>query len=148
MPEPSARIFLATVSGNYREGFQRIAREYARLHPGVEVKVQVMPANGYETWLRTQIPGAGDKAPDLFNANYAWGMYEKGLLVNLAPFLNQRNPYTGKAWIQTLNPQFIEKYKTAGGVSFVTVDFVEIGFYYNASLFRRLGLREPSTWEE
>lgn len=148
MPQPSSQIFLATVSGNYREGFQRIAREYRRLHPNVQVKVQVMPVNGYETWLRTQIPGAGDKAPDLFNANYAWGMYEKGLLVNLAPCLNQLNPYTGKAWIDTLNPQFIEKFKTAGGVSFVTVDFVEIGFYYNASLFRKLGLRTPATWEE
>lgn len=148
MLQPLPQIFLATVSGNYREGFQRIAREYQRLHPHVQVRVQVMPANGYETWLRTQIPGAGDKAPDLFNANYAWGMYEKGLLVNLAPYLNQRNPYTGKPWIDTLNPQFIEKFKTAGGVSFVTVDFVEIGFYYNASLFRKLGLRTPGTWEE
>ncbi len=148
MPQPNTQIFLATVSGNYREGFQRLAREYQRTHPGVTVKVQVMPLNGYETWLRTQIPGAGDKAPDLFNANFAWGMYEKGLLVNLAPFLNQTNPYTGKPWIHPPNRQFIEKFKTAGGVSFIPVDFVEIAFYYNASLFRRLGLSPPRTWEE
>ncbi len=148
MPQQAATIFLATVSGNYREGFYRLAREYERAHPGVQVKVQVMPVNGYETWLRTQIPGAGDRAPDLFNANYAWGMYEKGLLVNLAPHLNRRNPYTGKAWIENLNAQFIEKFKTAGGVSFIPVDFVEIGFYYNATLFRKLGLQPPRSWEE
>lgn len=148
MSQSNAQIFLATVSGNYREGFQRLAREYERLHPWVKIKVQVMPSNGYETWLRTQIPGAGEKAPDLFNANFAWGMYEKGLLVNLAPFLSKTNPYTNKPWIATLNLQFIEKFKTAGGVSFIPVDFVEIGFYYNSTLFRRLGLIPPQTWDE
>lgn len=144
----TAQIFLATVSGNYREGFERLAREYERLHPNVQVKVQIMPSNGYETWLRTQIPGAGEKAPDLFNANFAWGMYEKGLLVNLAPLLHKRNPYTGRVWRDTLNAQFLEKYKVGGGVAFVPIDFVEIGFYYNASLFRTLGLQPPRTWEQ
>ncbi|MBM3497006.1 MAG: extracellular solute-binding protein, partial [Armatimonadetes bacterium] len=105
---PQARISLATVSANYKEGFEQVARGYEKLHPGTSAVVQVMPANGYETWLRTQIPGGGSGAPDLFNANYAWGMYEKGLMVNLSPYLQRRNPYTGKPWIETLNTQFIE----------------------------------------
>jgi ABC-type glycerol-3-phosphate transport system substrate-binding protein len=142
------RITLATVSANYKEGFEQVARAYERRRPGTSVVVQVMPANGYETWLRTQIPGGGPGAPDLFNANYGWGMYEKGLLVNLSPYLGRTNPHTGRPWIETLSTQFIEKYKVGGDVSFIPVDFIEIGFYYNAGLFARLGLRPPRTWEE
>lgn len=145
---PLRQITLATVSANYKEGFEQVARAYEKLHPGTRVNVQIMPANGYETWLRTQIPGGGSGAPDLFNANYAWGMYEKGLMVNISPYLEGRNPYTGKRWLDTLNTQFIEKFKVGGDVSFIPMDFIEIAFYYNAALFERLNLQPPRTWEE
>jgi ABC-type glycerol-3-phosphate transport system substrate-binding protein len=144
----SRQVTLATVSANYKEGFEQVARSYEKLHPGTRVNVQIMPVNGYETWLRTQIPGGGSGAPDLFNANYAWGMYEKGLMVNISPYLNRMNPYTGKPWIRTLSTQFIEKYKVGGDVSFIPMDFIEIAFYYNADKFVRLGLHPPKTWEE
>ncbi len=145
---PSRQVSLATISANYQEGFRQIASAYEKRHRDVRVNVQIMPANGYETWLRTQIPGGGSGAPDLFNANYAWGMYEKGLMVNLSPYLERVNPYTGKRWIETLSTQFIEKFKVGGDVSFIPVDFIEIAFYYNADLFTRLGLKPPRTWEE
>jgi ABC-type glycerol-3-phosphate transport system substrate-binding protein len=144
----SRQIVLATISANYREGFEQVAREYEARNPGVRVKVQIMPANGYETWLRTQIPGGGSGAPDLFNANYAWGMYERGLTVNMSPFIEQRNPYTGRIWQETLNAQFLEKFKVGGDVTFVPMDFIEIAFYYNADIFQSLGLQPPRTWEE
>jgi len=93
-------------------------------------------------------PGGGANAPDLFNANYAWGMYERGLMVNLSPFLSLRNPYTGRLWTETLNAQFLEKFKVGGDSTFVPLDFIEIAFYYNADLFARLGLSPPGVWEE
>lgn len=145
---PRHRITLATVSANYKEGFEQIAASYEKLHPDTDVVIQIMPVNGYETWLRTQIPGGSSGAPDLFNANYAWGMYERGLMVNIGPYLSRRNPYTGMPWMKTLDTQFIEKYKVAGDVSFLPMDFIEIAFYYNADVFARLGLRPPRTWEE
>src|SRR5690349_17278587 len=62
----TGQVTLATVSANYREGWEQIAREYEQQNPGVRVKVQILPSNGYETWLRTQIPGGGANGPDLF----------------------------------------------------------------------------------
>ena len=88
-------IRLSTVSANYREGLEQLGREYEELHPGVTVKVEVLPLQGYETWLRAQIAAggaAGGGAPDLFNANYAWGFYERGLLENLTPFIDRLSP--------------------------------------------------------
>jgi raffinose/stachyose/melibiose transport system substrate-binding protein len=144
----SGQITIATVSANYREGWEQIARDYEKLHPRVRVKVQILPSNGYETWLRTQIPDGGANAPDLFNANYAWGLYERGLMVNLSPFLARRNPYTGRIWKETLNAQFLEKSKVGGDSTYIPLDFIEIAFYYNADIFTRLGLSPPTTWEE
>lgn len=145
---PRAEIRLATVSANYQEGLEKVARSYEKRNPGTRVVVQILPSNGYETWLRTQIPGGGSNAPDLINANFAWGMYERGLTVNLGPWIEQRNPYTGKPWIDTLDRQFVEKFKVGGDITFVPLDFIEIGFYYNADIYRRFGLAPPRTWEE
>lgn len=143
-----ARILLATVSSNYRKGLLKLAGEYEKLHPDVEVKIQVQPVNGYETWLRTQIGSSSDSAPDIYNVNYTAGFYERGLLVNLTPFLDQTNPYTEKPWRDNLNAQFLEKYKTGGDVAIIPLDFIEIAFFYNKSLFDRLGMQPPQTWEE
>src|SRR5689334_18569242 len=71
---PKGRILLATVSSNYREGLLRLAAEYEKIHPEIEVQIQVQPVNGYETWLRTQI--GSDSAPDIYNVNYTAGFYE------------------------------------------------------------------------
>lgn len=149
-PAPSVRerITLATVSANYREGLLRLAREYEKVHPNVEVRVQVQPVNGYETWLRTQIGTGSDTAPDIYNANYAQGFYERGLLVNLTPALEQTNPYTGNPWKQNLDAQFLEKYKVGGDVALLPLDFIEVAFFYNRDIFDRLGLKPPRTWEE
>lgn len=140
-------VVVATVSAGYKEGLERIAREYGQSHPGVEAKIQVLPTNGYETWLRTQIPGGGSSAPDLFNANYAWGLFEKGLLVNLGPQVQKVNPYTKKLWRETLSGPFLEKAKIGGDIAYIPLDFIEIAFYYNKAVFQRLGLAVPQTWE-
>ncbi len=144
--ETRAHILLATVSGNYRDGLLRLAREYERLHPGVQVQVQIQPVNGYETWLRTQIGSNSDSAPDVYNVNYTAGFYERGLLVNLTPFLAQTSPYTGRPWRENLDAQFLEKYKSGGDVASLPLDFIEIGFFYNRDIFDRLGLKPPRTW--
>ncbi|HLK55351.1 MAG TPA: extracellular solute-binding protein [Chthonomonadaceae bacterium] len=143
-----AHIVLSTVSANYREGLMQLAQEYERLHPGVSVTVQIQPVNGYETWLRTQIESKSDAAPDIYNINYTNGYYERGLLVNLTPFISAQNPYTGKPWRDNLDAQFLEKYKSGGDVATIPLDFIEVAFFYNKGLFARLGLQPPHTWEE
>ncbi len=142
------QITVATVSSNYREGLNVLAREYERLHPEVQVRIQIQPTNGYETWLRTQIGTGSDTAPDIFNSNYAHGFYERGLTVNLTSFLDNPNPYTSIPWRSSLNAQFLEKQKVNGDVVILPIDFIEIAFFYNRDVFQRLGLDPPTTWEE
>ena len=141
-------IVLSTVSANYREGLVLLARTYEQQHPDVAVTIQVQPVNGYETWLRTQIESRSDAAPDIYNVNYTNGYYERGLLVNLTPFLAAPNPYTGRPWRENLDAQFLEKYKSGGDVATLPLDFIEVAFFYNKSVFDRLGLQPPRTWEE
>ncbi len=141
-------VVVATVSVGYKEGLERIAQNYTRLHPEVSVKIQILPTNGYETWLRTQIPGGGASGPDIFNANFAWGLFEKGLLVNLSPHIAKNNPYTSKPWRETLSAPFLEKAKVGGEIAYIPLDFIEIAFYYNADIFKKLGLSLPRTWDE
>jgi len=147
-PAAKAHIVISTVSANYREGLVKLAREYEQQHPDVSVMVQVQPVNGYETVLRTQIESHSSGAPDIYNINFTNGYYERGLLVNLTPFLRERNPYTNRPWRDNLDAQFLEKYKSGGDVATIPIDFIEIAFFYNKRLFDRLGLQPPRTWEE
>ena len=142
------QIVLATLSAAYQEGFQAVAREYERRRPGTTVRVEILPVNGYETWLRTQINGDKRTGPDIYNANYAWGLYEKGLVANLTPSVDAVNPHTGKRWRETLSAPFLERAKVNGDIAFIPLDFIEIAFYFNRRLFERHGVSVPRTWEE
>jgi len=142
------QIVLATLTASFQEGFQTVAREYERRHPGTRVRVEILPVNGYETWLRTQINGDRSSGPDLYIANYAWGLYEKGLVANLTQAVDSVNPYTGKRWRETLSDPFLERGKVNGDIALIPLDFIEIAFYYNKSHFDRLGLAPPRTWDD
>src|SRR5579871_4780801 len=144
--EAKARVVVATVSSNYREGLLRLARDYEALHPDVNIQIQIQPVNGYETWLRTQI--GSDSAPDIYNVNYTQGFYERGLLLNLTPFLAQTSPYTGRPWRENLSAHFVEQLKVGGDVAMIPLDSIEVAFFYNKDIYRKLGLLPPHTWEE
>ncbi len=146
--EKQHRIWLATVSSQFGPGLRRLANEYEKLHPGISVKIQVLPVQGYETWIRTQIPAAGEQAPDIYNVNYTNDFYAKGLLATLTPFVNSKDSYTGQLWRKTLNAQFLERMKTEGEISSIPLDFIEVAFFYNKDIFNRLHLKPPHTWEQ
>ncbi|MDI6782493.1 MAG: extracellular solute-binding protein [bacterium] len=141
-------IHLATVSAGYKPGLDRLAREYMKLHPEVEVKINLITGE-FATWVRTQIAGGEQTAPDIYNANYTEGYYELGKWVNLTPYLNHINPYTDQPWRDSLSEPFLEKYKSGGrDVCTIPIDFVEIAFFYNKNMFQKLGIQPPETWEE
>ncbi len=139
---------VATLSASYREGLETLARAYTARRPDRRVRIDLLPVAGYETWLRTQIDGSRKTGPDIFNANYAWGLYEKGLLEDLTPHVDAVNPHTGKPWKRTLSAPFLQRARIAGDIAYIPLDFIEIAFYANRAHFDRLGFAAPRTWEE
>jgi ABC-type sugar transport system permease subunit/ABC-type glycerol-3-phosphate transport system substrate-binding protein len=140
-------ILFATNSTQYREGYEQLAREYMELHPDVEVKIAFITLN-YETWVRTQFAGGERLAPDIYHGNVTNNYGHLGRWVPLDDHLNRVSPYTGETWIESLDKHLLDKGKEAGRYYHVPLDFIEIGVFYNKSVFDREGYEIPETWDE
>lgn len=141
------RVYLATLNANYRVAFEEIARRYMARNPHIEVEVQIVPIN-FETWIRTRFAAGGNLIPDIYNGNYTIGYDLLGYWVSLNEYYEQVNPYTGRVWSESLDMHLVERYKVAGELYYVPLDYIEIAIFYNRRIFDELGLREPATWED
>lgn len=140
-------VFLATNATNYREGFEELASEYMKLRPEIEVKLAFIPLN-FETWIRTQFAGGEQLAPDIYNGNLTNTYGRLGRWVPLNKYLDRENPHTGVSWRESLDMNLMDKAKEAGNYYHVPLDFIEIGVFYNKTLFERHGYTVPESWEE
>lgn len=152
LPAPAAAkrlVRFATGEAPYRAGFEAIARDYEALHPDVEVRIQMIPTDGYATWIRTAVAGGPDTCPDIFNINNASGYFESGKAISLRPYLDSVNPYAGLPWRGMFHAQYLAMLRNQDDDPAVPLNFIEVGFYYNKTIWKKAGLTgPPATWEE
>lgn len=141
-------IRMAVVDLNYRPAFEAVAREYMKLHPDVDVRIQIISTGGYATWIRTALAGGAETAPDIYSANFGSGFYESGKAINLKPYLDSVSPYTGSPWGESFIPQFLEMLSHGRDFPQIPLNYVEIGIFYNQRIFDEVGVSVPNTWEE
>lgn len=132
-----------------------IANEYTRLHPDVNIKfVQQVVISGSQEgeWLKTQL--IGGIAPDIIhqNAEAVWPEVSKGWFIPLDDFLEKPNPYIegNTRWMDSfLNHAMVNAKRAPDGKLYcISLDVVETAVYYNKTLFQKLNLRIPETWDE
>lgn len=140
-------VFFAINSTNYKEGIEAVSEEYMRLHPEVEIKLAFITLN-FETWVRTQFAGGEQLAPDIYPGNVTNTYGRLGRWVSLNEYLEKENPYTGKPWHESLDMNLMDKAKDSGNYYHVPLDFIEIGIFYNKTVFDEMGYSIPSTWKE
>lgn len=100
------RIAHANSFHTIKAGFDRVAREYERLHPGVRIEQILVPQRSYISWLRTRL--AGGIAPDIVEMNGALRNEDHVLYFHeLTQDLAKPNPYNagtpleGRRWRDT-----------------------------------------------
>ena len=140
-------IRFATVNANYRVALEEIIRRYEQRHAHLKVELSVI-GQEFATWIRTRVAAGGDMVPDIYNGNYTNGYAQQGRWASLDAYLKEENPYTGKAWIDGIDGNLIERYRIEGKAYTLPIDYIDIAVFYNRDLFAELGLREPQTWSE
>jgi ABC-type glycerol-3-phosphate transport system substrate-binding protein len=140
-------IQIALAGGPYRVALEEIIESYQKLHPNIQIRLNVI-SSSYQTWIRTRIAAGGDLMPDIYNGHFISGCKQKDKLVALDKYLDSVNPYTGKRWCDTFNMELAMRYRYAGRIYDLPIDYIEISMFYNKDIFKRLGLSEPETWEE
>ncbi|HRR90830.1 MAG TPA: ABC transporter substrate-binding protein [bacterium] len=131
----------------------KLEKEYERLHPDIDIQF-IRPPEGMDAdvWLTTQLTGgtAPEISEQLFsevNRNAYKGWY-----VDLAPFLEKPNPYVkdNKKWKDIFLEIAIATGKAADGKSqyVLPTGITGTAIFYNKDIFKKVGIRPPSTWKE
>lgn len=133
--------------------WEGIADAYTKLHPQVQVKVELKPSGPeYGDWVRTQF-AAGIPEADLLNANMVWDLVNAGKFLDYMPYAKRVNPYTGKAWADGFD---VEGQLAAGGSYWggayrwtqFNMETVQVLWFYNKRIFEEVGVEPPNTWLE
>jgi multiple sugar transport system substrate-binding protein len=127
----TVRLWDEQVATAYRESF----REFSRLHPDIDVRVNVVAYASYFDSLRTD--AAGGSADDIFwlsNAYFA-GYADSGRLLDVAKVLG---PNASASWEPSVVDQF-----TRNGVLWAVPQLTDAGIavYFNADLVEAAGVR-------
>lgn len=131
--------------------FLEVEKAYEEAHPGVDIEFLEEIGTGYEEWLVTQM--SGGTAPEIvwYQRGYIARDYEKGWFVNLDPYLAQPNPYIdgNTQWKDAFQgPVIASGTAPDGHIYMITGDIVGTGLFYNKTMFDKLGLKVPETWQE
>lgn len=131
---------------------QQLIAEYEKSHPHTQVKVLHVPSSGPDTIINAQM--AGGTASDIMalgTNQQTWKDLQKNWWMDLTADANAPDPYVkgNKKWIDLLTPgaQASLKFKDGKIYSLSTTGF-DVGFFYNKTIFSKLGLNPPQTWSE
>lgn len=70
-------------------------------------------------------------------------------LLDLAPYLKQKDPATGKPWLDSFTPSVVQFMKAKdGGIYGIPSELSIHALFYNKKLFADNGIKAPSTWDE
>lgn len=129
-----------------------IEKKYETMYPDVDIQfVEVPSGQGQDEWMTTQL--VAGTAPEIFWIQRGWvgRDYKKGWLVNLTPYLNEKNPYIDKydTWYDVFQPPVINSGKAPdGNIYMLTCDIVGTGQFYNKTIFAQMGVEVPESWAE
>ena len=142
----------SAVTGPQATVLASLAKEYEKLHPGITIKFVPSPPAGqaYNTWVMTK--AAGGQLPDITEQTPVYvETFPPGVFIRLNPYFNQPDPYVpGKKWGQLFQPKIMSEISSENGLGgnyVINGDFVATAFYYNKTLFQKVGIRSvPTTW--
>jgi len=132
--------------------FWVIEKKYETMHPDVDIQfIEVPSGQGQDEWMTTQL--VAGTAPEVFWIQRGWinRDYKKGWLVNLSPYLNEKNPYTDEydTWYDMFQVPCIDAGRAPdGNIYMLTYDIVGTGQFYNKTAFASIGVEVPETWAE
>jgi multiple sugar transport system substrate-binding protein len=125
---------------------KKLAAEFMKLHPDINVKILVIPAEGYDQKVLTLI--AGGKPPDLFGSGDVQipNIVAKNYAINLDTFAQNDN-----FDLSQIYPQIVEGLTFDGNLAGLSDNWDTQVMYYNKTMFEKAGISPPNadwTWDD
>ncbi len=124
----------------------QLAAAFMKAHPGVTVKVLIVPATNYDQKIQTMI--AGGTPPDIFGSGDVQipNIVAKNFALDLTPLV-KRDHYD----LSDFYPQVIDGLTYDNKLVGLTDNWDTQVMYYNATLFKQAGVAPPTadwTWND
>jgi ABC-type glycerol-3-phosphate transport system substrate-binding protein len=156
---PPRSMKVTSTNPTPRRALLVLAQKWEKMHPGVHIKFVINNPSDPYTWFRTVL--TGETAPDIMWWQTDPRFTDEGKVVPLDKWVNKPNPYDnqpgnpdrGKLWKDTFQPPYkIVAQSPNHHYSWVPMDLVSTGIYYNEPLLKKAGLNpkgyRPATWAQ
>ena len=154
-PEPEKELegtIVITLQGNDTQSWENLALAYELLHPNVNVRVELKPADGYPEWIRAQAT-AGIPEASYVNGNVVQELFPAGKFLDFAPYFDKMSPYTNQPWRDDMEPWAVSAIldPVTGECHMLSLETVQVLWFYNKSIFEEVGITDIAaqpTWED
>lgn len=140
--------------------WEALCAAYVEMHPNVNCRVELKPSEGYQEFIRTQFAG-GNPEFSLVNGNVVADLVNDKVFLDLSAYLDQENPYSGRAWNQDFDPIALGNMRNplTGEMYLMNTETVQVLWFYNKSAFDAAGIlddaqavsedaRNQPTWDQ
>lgn len=128
------------------EAWAAVEKNYEALHPDVDIIIDLKPSEGYADWVKAQFASETPVA-DLVAINLA-GDDAIGRCINFFDYAYDISPYTDKEWQEQFNFASQVRDMARGEWTALSLQSVQVLWFYNADIFAKVGVTPPATWDE
>lgn len=112
----------------------------------MDIIIDLKPDEGYADWVKAQFSSENPEA-DLVAINLA-GPAASGKSLNFFEYAYNESPYTGKEWKDQVNFGAQVRDMAKGEWTSISLQSVQVLWFYNAKIFEEVGVTAPKTWDE
>ncbi len=143
-PEAAADLsgtIVISVQGTDVQTYQALADAYTALNPGVDVRVELKPSDGYQEFIRAQF-AAGTPEVSIVNGNVVADLIQAKQFVDMSAYLDRTNRYTGGPWRDTMDEAAIQNMANpvTGEIYTLNLETVQVLWFYNKTAFEAAGI--------
>ena len=146
----SGTITISTYSeAGVEAAWRAIGDAYTAMHPGVEVVVDLKPEDSYPDWVKAQFASYDSTVPeaDIVYGNLA-GSDRTDKTINFYDYAFDDSPYSDGEWNEQIAFDMQSVNTVSGEWDCVSVNGVQVLWFYNADIFAEVGVEAPTTWAE
>ena len=144
--EPVKIVVSVQATTGAEEGWKAVADAYTTMHPNVEVVIDLKPVDGYAEWIQTVFTTEGTEV-DIANVNLA-GAVKSGKTINYLEYLYNDSPYSDGTWADQFNTEAQVRDIARDEMDSLSLESVQVLWFYNADIFDEVGVQPPTTWAE
>lgn len=128
-----------------QEGFEAVAAAYKKMHPNVNIVIDLKASEGYGDWLVSLDNVAN---PDVDIAEFFQGTFDHTRLLELTDYLDVKSPYSDGTWGEQFEMAAVSTSPVTGEAAQLSLFSTQVMWIYNKDIFEEVGVEVPKTWDE